>query len=137
MSEEFKSIMDISYDKGTPIWLYTNDYIFGMVPADESGSRWIEVSYTFEEDDPLIKTERDAEMSYQFLMEEVEKGVSFYVEDLKIPLLKEFAKTIETKSGPDKMNALITELTNNWAIYSDQLPIIKNKDELETLKGKV
>lgn len=137
MSEEFKSIVDISYDKGTPIWLYTNDYIFGMVPADESGSRWTEVSYTFEEDDPLIKTERDAELSFQFLMEEVEKGVSFYVDDLKIPLLKEFAKTIESKSGPDKMDALITELTNNSAKYSDKLPIIKSKDELETLKGKV
>jgi len=137
MSEEFKSIVDASYDKGTPIWLYTSDYIFGMVPADESGSRWTEVSYTFAEDEPLYNTERSADLSYQFLLEEVEKGVSFYVEDLKVPLLKDFAKSLETKSGPEKMNALIAELINNSAKYSGNLPIITSKDELNTLKSKV
>jgi len=137
MSEEFKSIVDASYEKGTPIWLYTNDYIFGMVPADENGSRWTEVSYTFEEDEPLYQTERNADLSYQFLLEEVEKGVSFYVEDLKVPLLKDFAKSLETKSGPEKMNAIIAELINNSAKYSGNLPIITSKDDLNTLKSKV
>ena len=136
MSEEFKAIVDSSYDKGTPFWLYTSDYIFGMIPTDND--RWIEVSYTFEDpDEPLFKTERNADLSFQFLLEEVEKGVSFYVEDLKIPLLKEFATTLDGKDGPEKMLGIITELINNSDKYSANLPIIKSKDQLNILKEKV
>ena len=136
MSEEFKAIVDSSYDNGTPFWLYTSDYIFGMIPTDND--RWIEVSYTFEEpDEPFYKTERNADLSFQFLLEEVEKGVSFYVEDLKVPLLKEFTITLEGKSGTDKMNAIVSELISNSAKYSANLPIIKNKDQLNLLKEKV
>ena len=136
MSEEFKAIVDSSYDKGTPFWLYTSDYIFGMIPSDND--RWIEVSYTFEDpDEPLYKTERNADLSFQFLIEEVEKGVSFYVEDLKIPLLKEFVTSLEGKSGTDKMNGIIAELITNSSKYSDNLPIIKSKDQLNVLKERV
>ena len=136
MSEEFKILVDSSYDKGTPFWLYTSDYIFGMIPSDND--RWIEVSYTFEDpDEPFYKTERNADLSFQFLLEEVEKGVSFYVEDLKVPLLKEFATSLEGKSGTDKMNGIIAELIGNSSKYSANLPIIKSKDELSILKQKV
>ena len=136
MSEEFKALVDSSFDKGTPFWLHTKDYIFGMVPTDND--RWIEVSYTFEDpDEPFFKTERNADLSFQFLLEEVEKGVSFYVEDLKVPLLKEFVNSLEGKSGLDKMNAIIAELTNNSDTYSKNLPVIKSKDQLNTLKEKV
>ncbi len=138
MSEEFKALVDASYNNGMPIWLYTSDYIYGLVPADPNGDRWIEVSYTFgDPDEPLFKTERNADLSYQFLIEEVLKGVSFYIEDLNINKLKEFTKTIESKSGPEKMNALIAELINNSGGYSTNLPIIKNKAGLKTLKDKV
>ncbi|MHA2392204.1 MAG: hypothetical protein ACXAEX_09535 [Promethearchaeota archaeon] len=136
MSEEFKALVDSSYDKGTPFWLYTSDYIFGMIPNDNN--RWIEASYTFEDpDEPFVKTERNADLSFQFLLEEVEKGVSFYVEDLKVPLLKEYATSLEGKSGQEKMNAIILELIGNSAKYSANLPIIKGKDQLNILKEKV
>ncbi len=135
---DFKTIVESSYDNGTPLWIYTSDYIFGMVPVDASGARWKEVSYTFEEaESPLFVTERAADISFQFLLEEVEKGVSFYVEDLKIPMVKEFANTLEGKSGPEKMSAFINELLENSSKYSANLPIIKNKDELGTLISKV
>ena len=135
---DFKAIVESSYDNGTPFWIYTSDYIFGMVPVDTSGTRWKEISYTFEEaENPLFVTERTADLSFQFLMEEVEKGTSFYVEDLKIPMFKEYAKTLEGKSGPEKMNAIIIELVNNSTKYSANFPIIKNKDELGTLLSKV
>ena len=138
MAEEFNSIIDSSYDNGTPFWIYTSDYIFGMVPIDADGSRWTEVSYTFEDpDDPLVKTERNADLSYQFLLEEVEKGVSFYVEDLNVNNIKDFAKSIESKPGPEKINALISELINNSNTYSANLPIIKDKAGLQTLKDKL
>ena len=138
MAEEFNSIVDSSYDNGTPFWIYTSDYIFGMVSVDASGSRWTEVSYTFEDpDDPLVKTERNADLSYQFLLEEVVKGVAFYVEDLNVNKIKEFAKTIDSKSGPEKINALISELINNSSGYSASFPIIKDKSGLQTLKDKL
>ena len=136
MSEEFKAIVDSSYNKGTPFWLYTKDYIFGMVPGDKE--RWTEISYTFDDpDDPLLKTERSADLSFQFLLEEVEKGVSFYVTDLNVNLLKEFTKSLEGKSGQEKLNAIISELINNTANYSTNLPIVKSKEELNILKEKV
>ncbi|NVM18378.1 MAG: hypothetical protein HWN80_11730 [Candidatus Lokiarchaeota archaeon] len=135
---DFKAIVDSSFDNGVPFWIYTSDYIFGMIPVDASGTRWKEVSYTFEEqDNPLFVTERAADLSFQFLLEEVEKGVSFYVEDLRIPLVKEFAKTLEGKPGPEKINAVIAELINNSSRYSSNLPIIKSKDELGTLTSKI
>lgn len=135
---DFKAIIDSSFDNGIPFWIYTSDYIFGMIPVDASGARWKEVSYTFEEpDNPLFVTERTADLSFQFLLEEVEKGVSFYVDDLKIPLVKEFAKTLEGKSGPAKVNAIITELITNSSKYSSKLPIIKSKDELGILTSKI
>ncbi|MHA1460594.1 MAG: hypothetical protein ACTSO8_03850 [Promethearchaeota archaeon] len=135
---DFKAIVDSSFDNGIPLWIYTSDYIFGMIPVDASGARWKEVSYTFEEpDNPLFITERTADLSFQFLLEAVEQGVSFYVDDLKVPMIKEFAKILEGKPGPEKMNAIITELINNASKYSSNLPIIKSKDELGTLLGKV
>ncbi len=136
MSEEFKALVDSSFDKGTPFWLHTKDYIFGMVPTDND--RWIEVSYTFEDpDEPFFKTERNADLSFQFLLEEVEKGVSFYVEDLKVPLFKEFANSLEGSSGADKMKAIVAEIINNSDKYSGNLPVIKSKDQLNILKEKV
>ncbi len=136
MSEEFKALVDSSFDKGTPFWLHTKDYIFGMVPTDND--RWIEVSYTFEDpDEPFFKTERNADLSFQFLLEEVEKGVTFYVEDLKVALLKEFTNSLEGKSGTEKMSAIVAELINNSDKYSANLPVIKSKDQLNILKEKV
>ena len=125
-------------NSATQFWIYTSDYIFGMVPVDASGTRWKEISYTFEEpDNPLFVTERAADLSFKFLLEEVEKGVSFYVEDLKIPMFKEYAKTLESKPGPEKMNAIIAELVNNSTKYSSNLPIIKSKNDLGILISKV
>ena len=138
MSEAFKEIIISSFDNGIPFWIYSSDYIFGMVPVDSEGKRWKEISYTFEEsDDPLIINERDASLSFKFLLEEVEKGISFYIEDLKIPLIRDFAATLESKPGPEQMKAIISELINNNAKYSANFPIIKSKTELEILKSKI
>lgn len=135
---DFLTIVNSSFDNGIPFWIYTSDYIFGMVPVDASGARWKEISYTFEEpDNPLFITERAADLSFQFLLEEVEKGVSFYVEDLKVPMIKEYAKTLEGKPGPEKMNAIIAELSNNSSKYSSKFPIVKSKDELSSLTSKI
>jgi hypothetical protein len=136
MSEEFKSIVDTSYDKGNPLWIFTTDYIYGMIPTDND--RWIEVSYTFEDpDEPLVTSERNADLSFQFLFEELGKGINYYVEDFKVVTLKEFANTLEGKPGSDKIKAVIEELINNSEKYSANMPIIKSKDDVQTLKDKV
>jgi len=136
MSEEFKTIVDSSYDNGIPLWIYTTDYIYGIVPT--SGDKWLEVSYTFEDpDEPLMKGEKGADFAYQLMMEEISKGVTFYIEDLKVPLLKEFAGGTG-KSGSDLISVVIEELINNTSKYTNNTDfLIKSKDELGKLKEKV
>jgi len=136
MSEEFKTIVDSSYDNGIPLWIYTTDYIYGIVPT--SGDKWLEVSYTFEDpDEPLMKGEKGADFAYQLMMEEISKGVTFYIEDLKVPLLKEFAGGTG-KSGSDLITAVIEELIKNTSKYTSNTDfLIKKKDELGKLKEKV
>lgn len=135
-AEEFKAIVDSSFDKGTPLWIYTKDYIYGIIPADND--RWLEVSYSFDDpDEPLVKAEKGADLAFPLMLEELTKGVSFYVKDLKVAVLKDFAKGLEGKSGSEKISTLIVELINNTGNYSSNLPIITSKDDLGTLKGKL
>ena len=136
MSEEFKTIVDSSFDNGVPLWIYTVDYIYGMVPT--ASDKWLEVSYTFEDpDEPLIKGEKSPDFAYQLMMEEISKGVPFYIEDLKVPLLKEFAGGTG-KTGSDLINAVITELINNVSRYTSNTDfLIKSKDEMGKLKEKL
>lgn len=135
MSEEFKTIIDSSFDNGKPLWIYTKDYIYGMLPT--SSDKWLEVSYTFEDpDEPLMKGEKSPDFAYQLMMEEISKGLTFYVEDLKVPLLKEFAGGTG-KSGSDLITAVIEELINNTSNYTANTDfLIKSKDELGKLKEK-
>ena len=136
MSEEFKATVDSSYDSGTPLWIYTSDYVYGMVPT--AGDKWIEISYTFEDpDDPLMKGEKGADFAYQLMMEEISKGLTFYVDDLKVPALKQFTET-SGKSGSELIKAVIEELINNTANYTANTDfLVKSKDELGKLKEKV
>lgn len=136
MSDEFKALVDSSYDNGTPLWIYTSDYVYGMVPT--AGDKWTEVSYTFEDpDDPLMTGEKGADFAYQLMLEEIAKGLTFYVEDLKVPSLKKFAEG-SGKSGSELIKAVIDELVNNTANYTANTDfLVKSKDDLSKLKEKV
>lgn len=136
MSEEFKAIIDSSFEFGNPLIIYTKDYVYGMIPT--AGDKWLEVSYTFDDpDEPLIKGEKGADFAYQLMMEEISKGVTFYVEDLKGPLLKEFAGGTG-KSGSELIKIVIDELINNTSKYTSNTDfLIKNKDEISKLKEKL
>jgi hypothetical protein len=136
--EEFIALIDASFNKGTPLWIYTNDYIYGMIPSD--GNRWIEVTYELQEtgeEERLVKSEKSADFAYQLLLEEITKGLAFYIEDLNVNKIKDFAKILQTKSGSEKINDLIGEIMINSKKYSGNLPIIKNKSELHILKNKL
>ncbi|MHA1375126.1 MAG: hypothetical protein ACTSR7_12625 [Promethearchaeota archaeon] len=138
MSEEMKGIIDASYDNFIPLWLYNKEYIYGMISADPDGLRWIEVSYSFEEEEePLFKNERNADLSYKFLLEEIIKAVPYYVEDYNVNKIKDYTKSIEAKSSTDKIKELISELINNSSNYSTDLPIIKKKEDIGKLKEKL
>ena len=136
MSEDFKAIVDSSYDNGTPLWIYTSDYLYGMVPT--AGDKWIEVSYTFEDpDDPFAQGEKGAGIAYQLMMEEISKGLAFFVEDLKVPALKQFAEGTG-KSGSELIRAVIEEFNNNTATYTANADfLVKSKGELGKLKEKL
>lgn len=138
MSKETKEILDSAFDNGTPFIIYTDDYIYGLIPLDAEGSRWKEISYMFEgEGDNLETREMAAELSFQFLCEEVEKGLSHYLEDLNVNKVKEFVNSIKEKSGEEKIKAIINELINKSANYSASMPIIKTKADLQNLKDKL
>jgi len=84
-----------------------------------------------------MKGEKGADFAYQLMMEEISKGVTFYVEDLKGPLLKEFAGG-SGKSGSDLIIAVIDELISNTSKYTSNTDfLIKNKGELDKLKQRV
>ncbi len=138
MSKEIIEILDVAFDYGTPFLIYTEDYIYGLIPIDAEGSRWKEISYMFiGEGGDLETREMAAELSYQFLCEEVEKGLSHYLKDLKVNNVKEFVNSIKEKSGEEKIKAIIDELINKSANYSASMPIIKSKADLQILKNKL
>ena len=100
---DFKAIVESSYDNGMAFWIYTSDYIFGMVPVDANGDRWKEISYTFEEpDNPLFVTERTADLSFQFLIYLISsRRISFFS-----PIRAAISPTkrlYDPFSGPERM----------------------------------
>lgn len=138
MGNEILKIIDTAFDIRTPFIVYTIDYIYGLVPLDTEGKRWKEISYMFEgEKDNLETREMAAELSFQFLCEEVEKGLSHYVEDLNVNKIKEYIESIKDKSGEEKIKMIIEELIAKSTDYSASMPIIKSKEELQVLKDKI
>ena len=138
MGKEILDILDSAFDIGTPFIVYTNDYIYGLIPLDVKGQRWKEISYMFEgEKDNLETREMAAKLSFQFLCEEVEKGLSCYVEDLNVIQIKEYIESIKDKSGEEKIKAIIEELITKSKNYSNSMPIIKSKEDLQALKERI
>lgn len=138
MDNEILKIIDTAFDIRTPFIVYTNDYIYGLVPLDADGKRWKEISYMFEGEKNNLETrEMAAELSFQFLCEEIEKGLSHYVEDLNVNKIKEYIESIKDKSGEEKIKIIIEELIAKSTDYSASMPIIKSKEELQVLKDKI
>ncbi|MHA1734227.1 MAG: hypothetical protein ACTSU5_20000 [Promethearchaeota archaeon] len=128
--DQFFSEVEGSYDNGTPFVEYTDDYIYALVPL--GGGKWKEI-VLMKEDDSVEESEMDSDRAFLMLMEEVEKGLPGYVEDFKVLYIKEFREGL-SGSSEDKINAVIQELLTNGAKYSDNLPVVKSKDELGSIK---
>ena len=132
--DKFISILDSAFDNGAPFIAYTSDYIYALIPTSDP-SKWMEVSYDISGSE-LEEKELTADLAYVMLCEEIEKGLSMYIEDLMIGKFKDFKESIKDKPDAEKITNVITELTTNSSEYSQKLPVIK-KDSLDIVKGKV
>ena len=132
--EKFLTILDSAFDNGHPFIDYTVDYIYALIPTSDS-AKWNEVSYDISGKE-LEEKELASEMAYALLCEEIEKGLSMYIEDFMLGTFKEFKESIKDKPDAEKIQNIITELTTNATNYSQNLPVAK-KDTLDLVKQKV
>ena len=132
--EKIKSILDASFENGTPFIDYTSDYIYCLIPTSDS-AKWKEVSYDISGAE-LEEKELDSKLAYAMLCEEIEKGLSMYIEDFNVLKFKEFKESIKDKPDAEKISSVITELTTNGSNYSQSLQVAK-KDNLDLVKDKV
>jgi hypothetical protein len=134
MSTKFLSILDSAFDHGTPFIDYTVDYIYCLIPTSDS-EKWNEVSYDITGKE-MEEKELASDMAYALLCEEIEKGLSMYIEDFMLAKFKDFKESIKDKSDADKIKDIINELITNSSDYSQNLPVAK-KDTLDLVKQKV
>ena len=132
--DKFISILDSAFQNGSPFIDYTVDYIYCLIPTSDP-AKWKEVSYDISGSE-LEEKELDSPMAFVLLCEEIEKGLSMYIEDFMLGKFKEFKESIKDKPDDEKITSIITELTTNNTTYSQNLPVAK-KDNLDLVKGKL
>ena len=127
------SILDSSFEHGTPFIDYTEHYVYALIPTADG---WNEVSYDIEGKE-LDEKKITAARAFNMLIEEVEKGISMEIKDFMLGTFKDFRKALGDKPDQEKLTTIIKELTENKAKYSESLPIITSKDELDLVKSKL
>ncbi len=132
--DKFIPILDSAFQFGAPFIDFTVDYIYCLIPTSDA-SKWKEVSYDISSAE-MEEKELSSDMAYALLCEEIEKGLSMYIEDFMLAKFKEFKESIKDKSDTEKINTIITELTKNSSDYSQNLPVAK-KDTIDLVKQKV
>ncbi|MBN2154574.1 MAG: hypothetical protein JW776_00835 [Candidatus Lokiarchaeota archaeon] len=129
------SILDSAFDHGTPFIDYTVDYIYCLIPTSNA-VKWKEISYDISGGE-FEEKELESELGFAMLCEEIEKGLSMYIEDFMLSKFKEFKESIKDKDDTEKIIEIIKELVNNGSQYSQRLPVINKKESLDIVKGKV
>lgn len=128
------SILESSFDKGTPFIDYTENYIYCLIP--EGDGNWKEISYDLpskELDERII----NSTIAFRMIVEEVEKGLSMEIEDFMLGSFKDFRLALGDAPDQEKLEALIKELTSNGKKYSSSLPVIPSIDKLDEIKSKI
>ena len=128
------SILDSSFENGTPFIDYTEDYIYCLIPQGDGN--WKEISYDFpskELDDRII----NSTIALRKIVEEVEKGLSMEIEDFMLGSFKDFRISLGDIPDQEKLEALIKELTTNGKKYSSSLPVLPSIDKLDEIKSKI
>ena len=128
------SILDSSFEKGTPFIDYTENYIYCLIPQGDGN--WKEISYDLpskELDERVI----NSSIAFRMIVEEVEKGLSMELEDFMLGTFKDFRISLGDAPDQEKLEALIKELTTNGKKYSPALPVLPSLDKLDEIKSKI
>ena len=131
--EEYVQILDNAFTHGIPFINITEFYSYALIP--QGGDKWVEISYDLEEKN-VDQREMTATKAFNMLCEEIEKGMSEAVEDFMLIRWKEFKGKL-AGSDQEKLTAAIAEMTGNAANYSANLPVVKDKSDLEKVKAKI
>ncbi len=134
--DEFIAILDKSFANGTPFIDFTNDYIYILTSNDAAGEEWTEAVY-LKEDSSVEKRVFKAEKAWAMFLEEFEKGLAGFVEDLMVGHIKEVREKLAAKPAPERIKGLIADVVANPTSYSANLPIVKNQGEIGTVKQKM
>lgn len=132
--EKLMSILDTAFANGTPFIDYTSNYVYCLIPnADDT---WTEVSYDMhgaELDERNINSAR----AFRMLVEELEKGIAMECDDFMLLDFRNFRNTLGDKPDVEKVKAVIKELSENSAKYSENLPVVTSKENLEEVKKQI
>lgn len=132
--DKLSAILDSSFDNGTPFIDYTSNYVYCLIPLKDGS--WKEVSYVIP-DAELDERALNATKAFRMIVEEVEKGISSDIEDFMLGDFRDFRNSIDSTPDEDKIMTIIKELTENGEKYSKNLPIVKTKADLDSVKAKL
>ncbi|MHA1369168.1 MAG: hypothetical protein ACTSRA_05595 [Promethearchaeota archaeon] len=113
--------LEESFNNGTPFISYCDNYVYVIYPKDPDGNTWMEYSF-MRETGEIEKNERDKEMAFLVIKEEVARGLPELLPDLNVkPVLEITEKHVNDPQG------LILELIAN---VDPRVPVVRSKDEL-------
>ena len=131
--EEYSKFLQSAFDDGIPFINITEFYSYALIPQ---GDKWLEIAYDFGEKSIDEKKEIDGASAFFKLCEEVEKSMALELKVFYLNKWKEFKQGLSGSEG-DKLKSCIKELTSNSAIYSDELPVVFNKEDLGKILNKL
>jgi len=131
--EEYSKILQSAFDDGIPFINITEFYSYALIPQ---GDKWLEIAYDFGEKLIDEKKEIDGASAFFKLCEEVEKSMALELEVFYLNKWKEFKQGL-SGSEPDKLKSCIKELTSNSKVYSEDLPVVFNKEDLSKILSKL
>ncbi|QEE16363.1 hypothetical protein DSAG12_02193 [Promethearchaeum syntrophicum] len=131
--EEYSKLLQSAFDNGIPFINITEFYSYALIPQ---GDKWLEIAYDFGEKSIDEKKEIDGASAFFKLCEEVEKSMALELKVFYLNKWKEFKKGLSGSEG-DKLKSCIKELTTNSNVYSDELPVVFNKEDLGKILSKL
>ncbi len=134
-ADKFKEVLNTAFDNGNAFIDYTDHYSYALIPQGDGNYR--EVSFDLDEKDFFQDEVIAAEEAYLRFLEEVEKGLSHDVEDFMLVTFKKLKKEVEGKPEAEQLKILIDDLVTDGSKYSENLPVIQGKGDLERLLSKL
>lgn len=128
------NILDSAFANGTPFIDYTSNYVYCLIPNEDD--TWTEVSYDMHGSE-LDEREISSARAFRMLVEEVEKGLAMECKDFMLLDFRNFRNSLGDKQDVEKVQAIIKELSENRSNYSEDLPVVTSKENLEEVKKQI